>query len=232
MRAEILSLPYSGPEPVLTLLPDSVHVRYPLSTVVNAPADQRFGAIILAGWHEQTLSRTYHELRITLDSIRINKKHTGPGARGDWQMWIQVENEWLELLRTKKAPGLPPPTSENGLVNNGQTIPLNRSVTVIVPEDDSVTLRTTGWEADRIDNHFGIKKPDLADWTAVDQNDWLGFIYVSFSGAGNNPFGIGIPHDVKSKPMGNKISRIRTDGDFNLRFHIEEVKSYPKGSPP
>lgn len=221
LRAEIIATPYGGPTPSLTLFPGEkrVHVSYPLSTVKSASPGQKFGAIILAGWREQTLSKGYRELRVTLDNVRINNNHALI-SREDWHMWVQIGDQWVEVLRTKRTPGLPPPAVENGLVGRGQTVPLGMSVTVIVPEDRTLTLRTTGWASGHIDDYFGrrLHPPD------VDQNDPIGVVEASFLGSDRPTFGAGKAYDIKSTGINS------TEGDFNLRFHIEEVKSYPVGT--
>jgi hypothetical protein len=236
MRAEVLALPYGGPQPQLTLFPNErrVHVLYPLSAFGDAPSDRQMGAVIAAGWREATSSVGYREMRITLQSIKINQDHVsnvpgiGDSNGAQWQMWTQLGPQWLEVLRTNKAPGLPAVNPENGKVDNNPTVALSGSVSYFIPDDGAVVLRSTGWESDRQDDHFGISVPNPADLNALfDPNDKLGVLDVAYGAAQN--YGVGNRHE-KSKKNYVEGSDDDTNEDFELSFKVEEVRRFPPGT--
>lgn len=233
-RAEVIAVPYGNVSPILRVdaAGNKVHVIYPLRNVPNASPDLKFGAIILSGWTEPKLSKPYRELRVSLDNVKINNNHAGllDTGGGNWHMWVQAGQQWLEVLRSSRGPGNRDPQSVSGDVDDGQTVTLNRSVSLIVPDDGSVpvVLRSTGWESNRQDDHFGIdNRPNPADVNIGDDNDRLGVLDVTFSNGQN--FGIGA-HDDKSKRNPDPEADRDTNGDFNLRYRIEEVKKYPAGT--
>ncbi|HEX8398048.1 MAG TPA: hypothetical protein VF644_11525 [Pyrinomonadaceae bacterium] len=237
LRAEVVAVPYGEVKPALTLLPaeNKVRVNYSFSGNNDPSPNLQFGAIILSGWRESRSTLAYRELRISLENIKINEDHDGfldPGD-GSWHMWAQAGPRWFEVLRGTKGPGNRHPESTSGDVKNGKTVSIKGNVNFIVLENGSIplTLRSTGWESDQQDDHFGIdNRPNVSDFLNISfSNDRIGVLDASFSNAQN--FGIG-NQDVKSKKNPDPGSDNDTKGDFNFRFRVEEVKKYPIGTPP
>lgn len=234
LHAEVVALPFGGPRPLLTLMPTErrVHVRYPLTQVGDPSPNRQLAAVVVAGWREPVLTRGYRELRVTLTSVKIKENHAplGDGRGPQWQMWVQAGPQWLEILRTRGVPGLPDPSNETGNVDDDETVKIQGATTLIVADDGvaPVTIRSTGWESDRMDNHFGIGRPNPADLNAVDENDRLGVMDLTF-GPGHS-FGVGT-HNERSKKNYLEGSDDDTEGDFELRFQIELIRSFPPGTP-
>ena len=83
-------------------------------------------------------------------------------------------------------------------VDNGDTMSLGNSkfIFVLVPDDGSINIQTTGWESDNIDDAFG--SGGTVNPFDFDNNDRLGVISkYNVYNAGNN-FGVGA-HDDPSK---------------------------------
>ena len=212
-HAEVTALPFGGPAPVLTFpgaAANTLHVHYPLAALHNASPNLKFGAVIAAGWRDPVVVNkpTLRVLRVTLDSIRINNDHDpGPFNSGEWRLWVRVGSQWMEI------PGL-------GDVDDGQTVAINKSVVLTVPDSGAVPvgIQTTGWEDD-CDGSFGptIRAPSLGDLACeVNGNDSIGILAHDFTKAEN--FGIG-SHDSVSSQNGDAD----TLDDFNLRYHIDQL---------
>jgi hypothetical protein len=236
LRAEILSLPYGGPaiRPLLSVQSGHVHVRYPLAAINDPSPDRKFGAVILAGWREPRLTRGYRKLRITLDNVRINTRHATL-AEAEWQLWVLTGNRWIETLRTHDAPGLPVPTPETGNVRDRDVVAIRKSSEIVVPDDGSLPVRiqTTGWESNSIDRRFGARPNGVRDLRIADiggllnNNAPLGVVAKAYSAA--EKFGIGV-HDDLSERNPLATTSAKTNGDFNLRYHIEQIAVYPAGT--
>jgi hypothetical protein len=228
-RAEVVSVPLGGWSPELTieLEQNRVKIVYPLrrlreaantrwnlyaNPLLRRPSQNtsRFGAIIASGWRETRLTKMYKVFRVDLNSIKINEDHD-PLASGEWHLWVRVNGVWTKLR------GL-------GDVDNGQTIAINRSVTVTVPAEGSISLQATGWESDPIDGSFSMDSPgSLPSVRAADNNDKIGTYLISYSAANN--FGIGA-HDDRSFQNGDGDTR----GDYQLRYRITEVARFNVGA--
>jgi hypothetical protein len=191
-----------------------MHVIYPLSTV-DASSQNKFGAIISAGWREPVLSQGYKLVRVTIDSITINKDHD-PSFSGEWQhLWAGVNGNWIELSG---------PSGYFDLDNadDGDTKQfLDRSVTLLVPDNGNIRIHTTGWETDEIDEWFGFPIPSPPD---LDDNEPIGIIDRVYPVSDPNTFG---PKDPKSTP---DPEGPETNEDFTLRFHIDQIANYPPGT--
>ena len=167
----------------------------------------RFGSIVAVGWREKpAITKGYRVLRVTFDNVKINKDHD-PIASGEWRMWANAGGNWFQI---------------NGLgdVDDGDTVQINKIVTVMVPEDGFLSVSATGWESDPMDDNFRIAAPgvgSLVDFGNLDENDDIGNWYFRY-GPGQN-FGIG-PHDDRSSA-----------GDYQIRYRIEEVQRIAPGTP-
>ncbi len=174
----------------------------------------RFAAVIVAGWREPALTTGYRTLKVTLDNFRVNDDHDSfLKGDGEWFIWIQVNGNWQKL----GGPG-------DILKGDGDTYKINpqtdkQTFLITVPEAGKISLGTTGYEQDSIDNLFGYATPGSEGVTDIpdllDTNNGLGQVIRSF-GASQN-FGVG-NHDDRSD-----------SGDFNLRYHIEEVARFSSG---
>jgi hypothetical protein len=205
-RDEFGRLPFGGPEPIITV-PDAtrVHVRYPLAAINNPSPDLKFGAVIAAGWTNPLTAiggTTFRVLRVTFDNIRINDKREGRlSGDGEWRLFLRAGSRWMEVR------GL-------GDVDDGDTVAINRSFFVTVPESGAIPvgIQTDGWEDD-CDGRFvktTIRDPGVQDLQClINGNDELGFIAHDYTKAEN--FGIGT-HNIAS-----------SRGDYNLRYRIEQI---------
>lgn len=217
VRAEVVGLPFGGPKPVLTVLAaaNKVHVRYPLAAINDRSPDRKFGAVIAAGWQNSLAAvgggPSFRVLRVTFESIQIKTDHDPDppfiNNSGEWHLWVRAGSRWLEVT------GL-------GDVDNGDTVQINKSVLLTVPDSGAVPvgIQTVGWEDD-CDGQFGpkIRNPSLGDLKCkANGNDDIGFIARDHPKARN--FGIG-SHNDPSRRNGDSD----TLGDFNLRYRIEQV---------
>ena len=162
LHAAVVALPFGGPAPVLTFpgaTANTLHVHYPLAAINNPSPNLKFGAVIAAGWRSTVVvaQPTLRVLRVTLDNIRVNNDHDPDflfvNNPGEYRLWVRVGSQWTEIT------GL-------GAVNDGDTVAINKSITLTVPDSGSVPLglQTTGWEDD-CDSHFGptIRAPSAGD---------------------------------------------------------------------
>lgn len=226
LRAEVLSLPFGGPTPILTpqpaVNPTRVHVVYPLA-LGNPNPNVRYGAILAVGWQESgvtiqpTAGKTrFRQLRITFDSLKINTDHD-PFFSGEWRLWVRAGSTWFEV-------------SGLGDVDDGDTIQIGRAVTLIVPEGGSWSVQTTGWEDDCDDLFRSTEAAAEQNTTSaadlrclVDGNDKIGTLEQGYDARVN--FGIG-NHDALSRRT--EGADADTKGDFSLRFRVEELARFPK----
>ncbi len=228
LRTQILSLPFGGPSPTFTVTntkPPMLHVTYPLAGVSDPGNTRRFGAVIATAWQNSiSLLGTpgYRLLRVTLDSIKINNDHDGTlSGSGEWRLWVRIGSTWLEI------PGL-------GDVDGGDTVRINKSVVVIVPDAGALALQTSGWEDD-CDNRFRARDTDIKLWDAsvgdlqceINGNDNIGILERKGEYSAAQNYGIG-SHDAPSARNGDAD----TAGDFNLRYRVELVKRFPPSTGP
>jgi hypothetical protein len=216
---EVLEVPFGGVRPTLTLIPTSsadqkVHVVYPLSSVPPSP-DNKFGAVVAAGWREQTPSQSYHELEVTFNSILINDNKDN--AEGEWKLWASVNGKWIELL------GGPIDDNDSfSLVEStfltSTSLDLHKTIRVTVPDNGNLTIVTTGWERDAADGFFGVStRVGAAASLLIDNNDEITNFIAEYTKADN--FNIGT-HDISS-PVDNP--------DFSLSVTITEGRSSAGG---
>jgi hypothetical protein len=220
LRTRVLDTDGAGsvPTPILTPLPSQAKVRFrfPLASRPARP-DQSFGAVVACGWREPTLTQGYRQLEVIFESVRINRDHD-PLFSGEWHLFAGVNGSWIEI-------------SGLGDVDDDQTVAINRSVRLIVPESGALRIQTTGWEGDAVDDVFGIRD-DFSEGDAarvlgnlLDDSDPLGFVRDTFSATDN--FGIG-PHNSRSRRLSGEFPE--TAGDFNLRYRVREVRRFPPGT--
>jgi hypothetical protein len=206
----MISFPLPVGNPPIFIVLHAMHIIYPLSTIGASPQNQ-FGAIISAGWREPVLTQGYKLLRVTFDSITINKDHD-PSFSGEWQhLWAGVNGHWIELSGPSGYFDLD--EADDGDTKHFQ----DRSVMLLVPDNGNVRIHTTGWETDEIDEHFGFI-PVPQD---LDDNEPIGIIDRVYPVSDPNTY---IPKDPRSTP--DPEGGPETDSDFILRFHIDEIASY------
>lgn len=221
LRTAILSLPFGGPSPTLQFVPNSnpprLHVTYPLSGVSDPGNTRRFAAVIASAWQSpltEAIGGTgYRTLRVTLDSIKINNDHDGTlSGSGEWRFWVRIGGTWLEIVGLSD-------------VNGGDTVKINKSVELIVPDGGKFALQTSGWEDD-CDSSFRSKDSDinLRDVSIgdleceINGNDDIGILEREYA-ANNVRLGM---YDESSIRNGDAD----TNKDFNLRYHIDLVKRF------
>jgi hypothetical protein len=225
LRTTILSLPFGGPSPTLALVPNSdpprMHVTYPLAGVSDPTNTARFGAVIAATWQTSAPNpneATSRLLRVTFDSIKINNDHD-PVFSGEWRLWLRAGGEWFEV-------------SGLGDVDDGDTVNINRSIELIVPDNGDLEIQTSGWEND-CDNRFRRRDADIKLWDLslgdvkceANGNDNIGVLERRFQKS--DGYGIG-SHDDPSLANGDDGDTLQ---DFNLRYRVEQVKVFePAGN--
>ena len=201
--------------PVLSYVPagnpTKVHVHYPLAAVRDSNPNREFGAIIAAGWREQSLGRAYRQMCVKFENIQVLHDHD-PFASGEWRIRLFAGQQWVPVSAR----------AANALndVDDGQTVPLHdandhRCSTIfnVTDQGGSVRIGTTGWESDAIDGLFGQGGNILR---LADQNDDIGDVNRLFGSSAN--LGIG-PH-----------SDLSSSGDFRLRYVISELRRFPAGT--
>jgi hypothetical protein len=221
LRTTVLSLPFGGPSPTLALVsnsePPRLHVSYRLAGVPDPTNTRQFGAVFAAAWQTTAINPnepSYRLLRVTFDSIKINTDHDPlPFDSGEWRLWLRARGEWFEV---------------GGLsdVNDGDTVAINRSVELIVPDNGTFEIQTSGWEND-CDGDFRTKDSDISSSPTLDDlscelngNDNIGILerrYAKVDG-----FGIGSHRDA-SVANGDDGDTLR---DFELRYHVELVRFF------
>jgi hypothetical protein len=201
--------------PVLSLLPAEaptrVHVHYPLAALHDPSPNRQFGATIVSGWREPSLARTYRQLCVKFENVRVLHDHD-PLASGEWRLRLFAGQQWTPL-----SSGV---NSRLNDVDDGETVPLHAAndhrcaaTFNVTDPGGSVRIETTGWESDAIDGLFGSGGNILR---LADDNDQIGVVRRVF-GSGAN-FGIG-PH-----------SDLSSSGDFRLRYVISELRRFPAGT--
>jgi hypothetical protein len=228
-------------KPIITanLKENKAHVVIPLSGI-PASTSLKYGAIVAAKWVDTTRalpsSEGFRTLRVTFDSIKIIHDHD-PGTSGEWNnLWVGVNGKWVELSG---------PSGHYGLddVDDGDVkhFPAGKSVIVTVPEKGELKIQTTGWEDDN-DGYYGhgyLWYLALPLWSpigpsklgALNDNDPTGIILtrycsVSIEDRCSGNFGIGRHNDLSVEGHGAK------GGDFELRYHIEQLSITAPTTPP
>jgi hypothetical protein len=192
----------------------------------------KYGAVVAAGWREPITTQGFRVLRVTVDSILIRNSHhvsvgiNLPGEPAKWRLWVRVGSTWMEVAALDNVRG-------------GDTVPINKTVLVVVPEDGSLSLQTTGWVVGAIDNLLGQPFPGLASglWEYVfgdlgtvppRANQRIGIVSAEYTAAEN--FGIGIRGHLSAR-NGNPGVGGDTENDFVLYYHIDELAKIPAGTP-
>lgn len=226
LRTAVLSLPFGGPSPTMALIPNTnppkLRITYPLRRERDVTNTKKFGAIIAATWQRVVINQNgpgYRLLRVTFDSIKINTDHDGlPFNSGEWRLWVRANSHWMNV------PGL-------GDVDGGDTVAINKSVDLLVPDNGKLEIETTGWEDD-CDDSFRTTEAGIHLWSAslgdlnceVNGNDDIGKVEEEYDAA--DQFGVGSPHDVPSRINGDSD----TQRDANLRYHITMLQRFAPGS--
>ncbi len=192
--------------------------------------DFKYGAVIAAGWREPITTQGFRVLQITFDSVRINNSHhvstvNLPTEPAKWRLWARAGSTWLEVTGLDNVRG-------------GDTISINQTVLVAVPENGALSLQTTGWVVGAIDNLLGQPFPGLASglWDYIfgdlgrvppRANQRIGIISSGYTAAEN--FGIGIRGRLSAR-NGNPGVGGDTERDFVLYYHIDELARIPVGT--
>ena len=201
--------------PVLSYVPagnpTKVHVHYPLAAVRDSNPNRQFGAIIAAGWREQSLGRAYRQMCVKFENIQVLHDHDPIGS-GEWRIRLFAGQQWVPIS-ARAASAL-------NDVDDGQTVALHdandhrcSAIFNVTDQGGSFRIGTTGWESDAIDGLFGQGGNVLR---LADQNDDIGDVNRVFGSSAN--LGIG-PH-----------SDLSSSGDFRLRYVISELRRFPAGT--
>lgn len=165
----------------------------------------RYGAVVAAAWDQGSDARVplgrpgVRFLRVNLQDIKVHDKREGAlSGKGEWNMQIRVNGEWIQLPERS--------------VNNGDTIPIKQIVDVFVPDNGSVQIQVNGWEDDN-DGHFRVgPPPSLSSIGATNENEKLPPLHLEYKAAAN--FGVGAK-SVRANP-----------GHYTINFSIEELKRW------
>ena len=239
LRYSVISLPFAGefgqPAPILTAKSgeNKAHVVIPLSVGFAPSPDLRYGAIVAAKWVStngtQPSTEDFGTLRVTFDSIHINKDHDDGSA--EWKnLWVGVNGKWIELSG---------PDGHYGLqdADDGETFAFpadSKTVTVIVPENGELKIKTTGWESDGGDGYYGTQLincnaiPPHCEIPigAVTDNNQIGLVEKTWTKAKNFGVGIGPPNPPPRQSQTSipaSAGDSETDRDFILNYHIEQL---------
>lgn len=224
LRTSVLSLPFGGPSPILALVPNGnpprLHVTYPLASISDPSNMRRFGAVIASAWQSIAINRNepgYRLLRVSFDSIKVNNDHDGTfSGSGEWRLWVRAGSQWLEITGLSDVDG-------------GDTVAINNSIDLIVPDDGAFGIQTSGWEDDcdwsfrSKDSDINLRKVSIGDLNCeINGYDNIGILERGYNAS--NSFGIG-SHNEASARNGDAD----TQGDFNLRYRVEMLKRFEPG---
>jgi hypothetical protein len=88
-------------------------------------------------------------------------------------------------------------------------------------------IQSAGWESDLIEDAFGTNSV-ISLLGAADISDPIGIVNKVYDVSDTD---LRVPKNEPSKQHPeDKTGMAHTAGDYNLRFHIEELKSYPAGT--
>lgn len=218
LKAQIVSLPFGGPTPVLTPKPaeNKVHVHYAMNGATPTGSGG-FGAIIAAGWHVSGAIPATHLVRVTLNSVKVNTDHDPIGSgSGEWNLWINVNGDWAKV-------------SGMSDVDDGDTVKINRTVYAMVRDDIPLTITTTGYEDDTDSSYHIVHNVSASDAVsalhALNGNDNIGSFLRTYGKA--EGFGVGTHTNELSKRNGDSD----TDKDFSLNYTVSLVRTYSGGVP-
>lgn len=214
-HSEVLEKSFGGPDPKLTPVPDVknpkyVHVVYPLK---NQPPDKMFGAVIASGWRVTKIRTGFIQYKITFDSVTfLNDHYSDKQKPAYWRLWADVNGNWTELLGG---------ALKSVQVKNGDTLKINKSVVVTLPEKNGVlSMLTTGF-ASEMENDLKASIPPTTP---------VGFIKKQFSAAELLKMSKGVEILSAAYIEDDGENYDFTRGDFKLSVRVEKVKAYAKGS--
>jgi hypothetical protein len=112
------------------------------------------------------------------------------------------------------------------------TINLGKTIEASVPNKGTLTIRTTGWESDAIDNIFGSSCHNILTCIrtveVIGGNDVIGRIDKTFTADQN--FGIGTHNDYSlinnallEEIVPSNLTTAQTNADFILSYHISNA---------
>ncbi len=180
-------------------------------------------------------AETSKHLRVTFDSIKVNKDHD-PLGTGEWKLMANVNDKGIDLSSGTQLWD----------ADEGHTYDLGKSIDIVVPPNGSVKILVYGIDEDGA--AMGLKPipteecetppPQPASnetsdidieclhkkaWnvvvslTNIDKNDLLGTLKKEYNS--NSNFGIAIHEDRSSKTNGDSES----EGDYTLIYRIVET---------
>jgi hypothetical protein len=224
LKYNVKSLPFGGPAPILTakLLKNKAHVVIPLSNTAASP-DLRYGAIVAAKWvnpfGSQTATNSTRTLRVTFDYITVYQDHDYGGA--EWKnLWVGVNGKWIELSGPLGHYGL---TDADDDDNHGTTYYFpagSKAVTVIVPENGELKIKSTGWESDQDSCYLSGSPVFCGPATLAHVNNAIGYVDHVITCSRNFDLDNG-ELGVGSRPVSSGDDE--TNGDYSLGFHIDQL---------
>lgn len=137
---------------------------------------------------------------------------------GEWRLWLGNNGIWRQLRNLGSH------LNDDEVINQNLVFP-----SVIVSDRQGpMSLQTTGFEVDPIDDYMGCRlvRSCTIGLTIADNNEWLGRLLYSYNIFNN--FGVGSRTvNANSPPSYDGLGEPERDPDFQLSFHITELKRWP-----
>lgn len=129
------------------LPPTRVKVRIPLS-LMKPSGDSSCGMLISLGWQDsgRTLARRVFVVTVRLDQIVVTIKQetiTDP----EWRVNVGVNGRWL-YYADGTTPGFRKDKAKTKEVGRNSRLTLNRTITLFLAQDDTISVRVHGMEQD------------------------------------------------------------------------------------
>jgi hypothetical protein len=220
----------------------------------RAPDDAVVASTIYLYWddvasHGAASTYRVRRYRVTLDSLIVKKPQDGGGA-GEWRVFAEVGGRWrflndqfgeqLHVSHPAWQAGVQDILSAGlGLAHEDQVFVLNQPFVVLLPEGAEFRIHAGGWDADGMDNLFGVLR-DPYDRKGLD--DWLNshlFTSQVYSdGSLDDPIGYvnvvqrGLRPDSRRFYTAKSRGSVQDDdpsgdtnpaGSFELRYQIVEL---------
>lgn len=227
-----------------------LHVSIPYSTI-SSSENNSYAAIVVAGWDEGKLGQIYREVQVTFDSIEVikcigctHKDGEIPSSSSSLPSSPSTNNECISPdtrvmfaavngnYRILSGYGVDSPLLSSC---DGQKIDLNiKFPPVLIKDDSSLKIRTTGYEENSIDNYFGCgDSKELYDhagelrclgvgWSLINPNTKLCDLKVDLTAADN----FGIKSSVEDGTLLQHASCSNDEDEIKLTYHVDEVQKF------
>jgi len=221
-----------------------VHVFIPYSSIPSSEENQ-YSAIVVAGWDEGHInnSQAYREVQVTFDSVEIIKcvdcsdKESKDDTSNSGSSCSSTDNRIMLGAVNGKYKIISGYGVQSDLLSacEGQKIDLNISFPpIIVREDGSIKIRTSGYERNSIDDYLGCgNSRQLYDHAGephclgvglslLNENTKLCDLKVDLTSAEN----FGIKYSSDGGLLHQYTSCSNADDEVKLTYHVEEIQKY------